>query len=164
MRSPTNLAPCAAIVIVVAVALLTACHSVEGREQPTVGRPERADKGQAPPSSPTSQEAAPEPQNALIVHLRLTGGKFGTASEVADCQALEDQLEKEIARAGVGEMDGNEIGEGECTLFMYGPDADRLFSAIERSLRASPLARGAWATKRYGSAEDPRAREVRVDL
>ena len=164
MRSLSFLARCAAIVIAVAIPLLTACHSVEGRGQPTAARPEHTDKGQAPPSSPTSEKPAAGPQNAVIVHLKLAGGKFGTASEVVDCQELEDQLEKEIARAGVGEMDGNEIGEDECTLFMYGPDADRLFSAIERSLRASPLAKGAWAIKRYGAAEDPQARQVRVDL
>jgi hypothetical protein len=61
-------------------------------------------------------------------------------------------------------MDGNEIGEGECTLFMYGPDADRLFAAIERRLRASRMAKGGSVVKRYGDADDPRVREVRIKL
>lgn len=164
MKAPFFLAHCAAAVIVVAIPLLTACHSVEGRRQPTAARPEHIDTVQPPLIPPRSEKPAAGPQNAIIVHLKLAGGKFGTAGEVEDCQELEDQLEKEIARVGVGEMDGNEIGEGECTLFMYGPNADKLFSAIERSLRTSPLAKGAWAMKRYGPAEDPQAREVRIDL
>jgi len=61
-------------------------------------------------------------------------------------------------------MDGNEIGGGECTLFMYGPNADKLFRSIERTVRASKMAKGGWVLKRYGDVDDPKAREVRVKL
>ena len=61
-------------------------------------------------------------------------------------------------------MDGNEIGEGECTLFMYGPDADKLFGAIERPLRAARIAKGGSVEKHYGDPDDPTVREVRIKL
>jgi len=49
-------------------------------------------------------------------------------------------------------------------LFMYGPDADRLFNVTSRRLRASRLAKGGWVVKRYGAVDDDRAREVRINL
>ena len=61
-------------------------------------------------------------------------------------------------------MDGNEIGEGECTLFMYGPDADLLFAAIEPRLRASRMTKGGSVVKRHGDPDDPHVREVRIKL
>jgi hypothetical protein len=64
----------------------------------------------------------------------------------------------------VGEFDGEESGEGRCVLFMYGPDADRLFAVVEPILKAAPLPREGFAIKRYGDVKDHDAVEVRVDL
>jgi len=110
-----------------------------------------------------AKKAKPTEQ-AVIAHLRLSGAGFGALDDVKACQDLEDQLEQELLRARTGEMDGNEIGGGECTLFMYGPNADKLFRSIERTVRASKMAKGGWVLKRYGDVDDPKAREVRVKL
>ena len=118
----------------------------------------------AAPPPPAVPAAQPPPDHSVVAHLRLAKGKFGTPDDVAACQRLETELEEEITRAQVGEMDGNEVGEGECTLFMFGPDADKLFAAIEPRLRASRLAKGGTVEKRYGSPDDPHAREVRIKL
>ncbi len=64
--------------------------------------------------------------------------------------ALEDQLERVIQDGRLGEFDGNEFGPDETTLFMYGPDAERLFAGIEPVLRAHPLCHGARAVIREG--------------
>src|SRR4029077_1964134 len=117
-----------------------------------------------PPSTAPAVPVQPAVKQAVILHLPLAGKGFGEKDEDLVCQQIEDELEGEIDRAGVGEMDGNEIGEGECTLFMYGPDADKLFAAIASRARSSRFGRRAWAIKRYGSVDDPNAREVRVDL
>jgi hypothetical protein len=103
-------------------------------------------------------------EHAVILHLPLSTKGFGTKHDGVACLEIEQDLEQEIVRGGVGEMDGNEIGDGECTLFMYGPDADKLFGTIASRARSSRLGKGAWAIKRYGPAEDPHAREVRVGL
>jgi hypothetical protein len=112
----------------------------------------------------TAAVAAPAQKHAVIAHLPLSDKTFGDERDLTDCQALEDALEQDIIAAHAGEMDGNEIGGGECTLFMYGPNADKLFDVISRRLRASRFAKGAWVIKRYGAAGDRQSRESRIDL
>ncbi len=93
-------------------------------------------------------------EHAVLV--RLPG-----AGAVASLDALEDALITAIDTAGVGEYDGNAAGPDEVILYMYGPDADELFDAIEEVLGTSDLPTGAYAVKRYGP---PGSAEVRVDL
>jgi hypothetical protein len=100
----------------------------------------------------------------VIAHLKLSDGAFGSTDERDSIHELCSQLELCIERAGAGEFDGDEFGAGECTLYMYGPDADRLFGAVERQLRRSAHAHGGFVIKRYGAASNPAAREVRVEL
>jgi hypothetical protein len=104
------------------------------------------------------------PEHAVIAHLALSDDEFGSAEERDSIHELSTELERCIRDAGVGECDGDEIGGGECTLYMYGTDADLLFSAVERRLRAFAQAKGGFIIKRYGAASDPASREVRVDL
>jgi hypothetical protein len=103
-------------------------------------------------------------EHAVIVHIPLSTGQFGTEDERKTLFHVEDRLVSAIDRAGAGEFDGNEFGEGEATFYMYGPDADRLFKAVEPVLRLHPVFRGAYAVKRYGPAVDPASREQRVEL
>src|SRR5512138_4037772 len=63
---------------------------------------------------------------------------------------LEDRLRTAIDDAGAGRFDGNEVGNGECLLYMYGRDADALFRSVEPVLRASPLTGKARVTRLYG--------------
>ena len=59
------------------------------------------------------------------------------------CFQVEDQLGEAIEQRGFGEYDGDEHGPTETTFFMYGPDAERLYSGIEPVLRAYPLCQNA---------------------
>jgi hypothetical protein len=61
----------------------------------------------------------------------------------------------------VGRLDGNAIGAKDAVIYLYGPNADRLWTTIEPSLRAAPVPPGSYAIKRYGDAG---AREVRVPI
>lgn len=99
---------------------------------------------------------------AVIVYLILNDGQFGAADERESIYALEDRLEKAIEDASVGEFDGDLFGEGECILYMYGPNAERLFVVVEPLLKSSPVAAGGYAIKRFGVEADPSAKEVRV--
>jgi|YelNatPaOPRAMG01_1025707.scaffolds.fasta_scaffold12171_8 hypothetical protein len=76
---------------------------------------------------------------------------------------LTDTLSELIQENGVGEYDGEEFGAGECILYMYGSDADRLYEVIKGALLASPLARGGYVIKRYGPPEEG-VREIRIEL
>jgi hypothetical protein len=100
---------------------------------------------------------------AVLVHLHLSDAGLGTEEDDEAIEALEEQLERTITEAGVGEFDGHEFGGGECILFLYGPSADDLFAVIERHLAATPIADWGFAIKRYGDVYDRAAKEVRVE-
>ena len=97
-------------------------------------------------------------QHAVLVTLPFHGTDLGPVFE------LEDRLIEAIEGAGAGEFDGNEVGGDECVLFMYGPDADALYAAVEPVLRASPMCSSARVSLRYGPADDSEAREVTFTL
>lgn len=78
---------------------------------------------------------------------------------------LEEQLEQAIAEADAGEYDGNEVAVSgsDGILYMYGPDADALYSVVKPILASATCIRNAVATLRYGPpADDVRRVEMRV--
>ena len=101
--------------------------------------------------------------HAVIVYLKLSDDQFGDEAEREAIFDLENDIAEAIEGCGA-EFDGNEFGGGECTLYMYGENADRMFNAIQPVLAASTLSRGGQAKKRYGEADDPLAMEVMVPL
>lgn len=96
--------------------------------------------------APIAPAAAAPVEQAVIVHFR-----YGS-TDLARLHALEDVVEKAIKRAGAGEYDGHEIAVdgSDGFLYMYGPDADRLFGVVAPVLRSTAFMAGAVATKRYG--------------
>ena len=103
-------------------------------------------------------------EHAVIVHLRLSDDQFGHEAEREALFDLQDELREVVDGGGLGEFDGNEFGGGECVFYMYGPDADRIYSAILPILNASGFAQGGWVMRRYGSVDDPLSPEVKVAL
>ena len=106
---------------------------------------------------------AQQPEHAVLVKIPLSNSEFGLDQERSQIQELTDQMDAAINEAGVGEFDGDEFGDGICTLYMYGPDADRLLAVIDSILRSDEIFRGAKVTKRYGQASDPKAREEHIE-
>lgn len=100
------------------------------------------------------------PEQAVLVYLDGTGLP---AEVYRDCDlvTIEDRLTEIIERDGLGEFDGNEVGPAETVLFMYGPDAERLFAGIEQALREYPLCKGARIVIRRGKP-GAEQREVRL--
>jgi hypothetical protein len=77
---------------------------------------------------------------------------------------LEDALEAAITAAGAGEFDGNDVGQGECTLYMYGPDADALSAAIQGVITAHHrMLAGGHLLLRYGPAAGG-VRKVKISI
>lgn len=103
-------------------------------------------------------------EHAVIVHLPLLEDPFGSEREREIIADLSGELQHAIDRRNVGEFDGEEFGGGRCILYMYGPNADGLFAVVEPILRATSLAQGGFAIKRYGEAKDASAVEVKVNL
>ena len=87
-----------------------------------------------------------KPEHAVIIHFQ-----YGS-TDLQRLFTLEDKIEEALARAQAGELDGNEVAVdgSDGFLYLYGPDADELFKAIEPALRGASFMQGAEVKKRYG--------------
>ena len=101
-------------------------------------------------------------EQAVIVHLAGSGLPDETYQD-HDLATLEDRLIEVVARSESGEYDGNEFGEGETILYLYGPNAETMFSAIEGTLRGFPLCQNARVLIRHGPPGSPE-REVIIGV
>lgn len=70
--------------------------------------------------------------------------------EACDLATLEELLIPVLEESGAGEYDGEETGPSETCVFLYGADAERLFSTIEPVLNSYPLCSGARVVVRRG--------------
>lgn len=106
------------------------------------------------------------PQTALSYHAVLihipTESEMPTRAEMLRWHGLQRVLERTLNQTGVGELDGDEWGGGECTIYCYGPNADDLWHALRPHVLAAHTPSGTFITKRYGRAGE--AMEVRVSL
>jgi hypothetical protein len=92
-----------------------------------------------------------KPEQAVLVLLEGTGSPEKVYQQ-NDLAMMADTLKELIEREGLGQFGGNEFGPTETTLFMYGPDAERLFAGIEATLRSSPVCQGARVIIRRGGS------------
>lgn len=98
-------------------------------------------------------------EQAVIVHF-----KYGS-TDLTPLFNLERRLENAILKARAGEYDGNEVAidGSEGYLYMYGPDADRLYEVVAPILTVEPFMEGAKVKKRYGPPQDG-VREVTITI
>jgi hypothetical protein len=103
-------------------------------------------------------------EQAVIVYIPLSGDS-GTQDELDMLFNLECELAFEVKAADAGGYDGNEIGGGRFTIFLYGKDADRLAGLTVDVLRRWEIPADSYLIKRYGDLlVDPSPREERIDL
>lgn len=106
-----------------------------------------------------SKNEAPQSKDEWIaVYLKLSNDNYGTDTERASIHEFTSILDKVIKESGQGFFDGDEFGEGEASLYMYGPNADKLFKVVEPLLRNWEPLKGGYAIKRYGAPVDQRER------
>ena len=79
---------------------------------------------------------------------------------------FEKGFETAIAESGLGDYDGNELAVdgSDGYMYMYGPDADKLFAFVKPRLISAKILKNIRVTLRYGKADDPNAREVHITL
>jgi hypothetical protein len=104
--------------------------------------------------------AAAGEEQALIISIKLASA-MGTDEERQHIISMEDELATQIEKSGAGEFDGDEFGQGVCTIYSYGPSADRLFSVAQPVLRKFHPPAGSFAIKRYGK---PGAKQDRIEI
>ena len=88
----------------------------------------------------------------IAVYLKLSNDNYGTDTERDSIRKFTDMLDEAIRESGQGIFDGDEFGEGEASLYMYGPNADKLFEVVEPLLRNWKSLKGGYAIKRYGTS------------
>ena len=103
-------------------------------------------------------------EHCVKIIIPLSDGGFGTDAERSRLSDSGDEVASHIAEAGGGEFDGDEFGEGICTFYLYGPDADDLYASVENFVKATDLCKGATIYKRYGEADDEAAKEVEFQV
>lgn len=79
---------------------------------------------------------------SVTVYLKLQGGEYGSDSEREKIRELTDHLDEVLNKNSVGHYDGDEYGNGECVLFMYTDDPEKLLPVIKPLLLASDFAKG----------------------
>jgi hypothetical protein len=72
-------------------------------------------------------------EQALVIKLKLQT-QLGSPQERTRIFDLEDRLQQAIEELGVGEFDGDEFGDAECSLYLYGSDANRLFEGVVKKI------------------------------
>jgi hypothetical protein len=88
-------------------------------------------------------------EQAIIVYLDAVGLPPSIYSNY-DLATLENKLMDVLKKGDLGEFDGDEFGSGEVVLYMYSNDAERMFSAVEATLKDHPLCQGARVVIRKG--------------
>lgn len=81
--------------------------------------------------------------------LPLSNDGMGGLEDQERITQISDGLYGRISEGNFGEFDGNEIGGGICTFFMYGDDADKLSEAVLDVLRGRAIT-GVKIVIRYG--------------
>jgi hypothetical protein len=120
----------------------------------TPGNQTPSAKNSGPPS--TNSE-----EHALLLTFPLPG-EFPTEAELQTYHKLQDELTEAIESAAAGELDGDEFGGHQCVIYMYGPDADRLFDAVAPVLEKHPFPKGSTALKRYGGPDCGKSEKVNL--
>lgn len=101
------------------------------------------------------------PEEWIAVYFKLSNDEYGTQEERDSIHQFTDKLAEVIRKSGMGVFDGDEFGNGECGLFMYGLDADQLFNVVEPLLRTWEPIKGGYAIKRYGA---PAGQSERIEF
>ena len=110
--------------------------------------------------SSASEVVSPAPEQALIAHF-----EYGNI-DWKPFYTFEKTLEDAINKSGAGDYDGSELAVdgSEGTIYMYGPDADKLLAVAKPIMLSTALLKNVTVTLRYGSVKDKLARVVKVRL
>jgi hypothetical protein len=101
------------------------------------------------------------PEHSVQIFVRLSDERNGAAPEREKIFELQESIRDLLEEAEVGELDGDEWGEGFCQIFLYGSAADRILAAIENPVREFKAPRGSYIVVRKGP---PGTEERRIDL
>jgi hypothetical protein len=105
-------------------------------------------------------ESAGKVEQSVVVHFDYGAQDWSTFFQ------WEQELRDAITAAKVGKYDGNELSVAgiDGSMYIYGPDADKLFAFVKPRLLAAPFLNNITVTLRYGDVMDPSARKTKIEL
>jgi hypothetical protein len=109
----------------------------------------------------TPHAAVAAEEQAVILKLKLASGPMGNEEERKRITELEHLLANAIKQSSSGDFDGDEYGEGFCTIYMYGPSAESLFNSVQPTLKGFRASSGSYVIKRYSK---PGSKQDRITL
>ena len=135
----------------VLAALLVACGK---------GEHHKGDAAESPPQALHEAKQEKISEHAVIVHFEYGNRDWAPFFE------FERTLEAAISSSDAGEYDGNELAVdgSDGTLYMYGPNADKLFEVVKPRLESFKLLKNVEVTLRYGPTNNLLARETKIRL
>ncbi len=99
---------------------------------------------------------------AVIINVYISGPQdFATKEERHEIKQLETKISALLPEASG--IDGDEFGDGEAVIYVYGPDANQIFEAIEPALKAAPFDH-VDITLQYGLPDDPATKDKKFTL
>ncbi len=98
-------------------------------------------------------------EEAVIIHLDAMNLSDDVYQKY-DLMTLEDKINEVIQPNNLGEYDGNESGPGVTIVYLYAPDAEKLFSSIKPILETYPLCKNAKAIIRKGGPGSTQREEI----
>jgi len=107
--------------------------------------------------------AKQDPMDEQLVRLDIPLGSASDAKKLFDeYSKLEDELDAAAKKAGVGSLDGNEIGGGSYAIYLYGRDSTKLADVVKSTLKGRALPKGCKLVLRHGGVNDKTAKEETI--
>jgi hypothetical protein len=105
-------------------------------------------------------QAGGSAEQAVIVHFDYGRKDWATFFN------FEKGFESDVSHSGLGNYDGNELAVdgSDGSMYLYGPDADKLFAFVQPRLLGASCLKNVVVTLRYGGVEDHHAREVKIQV
>jgi hypothetical protein len=90
-----------------------------------------------------------KPEQAVIIRIPISK-QFGTIAEIGSIRKREGEIRQLLELEHAGKLDGHELGCGDCLIFIYGQDADRIVDVIMPVLATWQALKGGTVARRYG--------------
>ncbi len=104
-----------------------------------------------------SQPLETDIEQVVILYIAFASGEeFGLKEEQEAIWALEDEIGEKLSEDSV--VDGHGFGYGQAEVFIYGSDAERIWSVVEPIVKKKKYVR-AHAILRFGAVDDDTAKE-----
>jgi len=113
--------------------------------------------------APVAAKQDPMDEQLVRLHIPLKGDSI-TKEESSQYAKLEDVLGAAAAKAGVGTLDGNEIGGREYTIWLYGRDATKLAEVVKSALKGRDLPKGCTLYLRHAGVNSSTSKDETIPV